>query len=103
MWSEPWEGDGFKEKSSKNGYFFGQHQVNIFLHTNDLQNIARAHTVTMEGYALTHNEQVVTIWSAPNYGDQANQGAMMELDEDMKYSFLQFDPAPKPEKKRFLL
>jgi serine/threonine-protein phosphatase 2A catalytic subunit len=39
---------------------------------------------------------VVTIFSAPNYCYRCgNQAAIMELDDSLKYSFLQFDPAPR--------
>ena len=39
---------------------------------------------------------VVTIFSAPNYCYRCgNQASIMELDDALKYSFLQFDPAPR--------
>ena len=74
----------------------------------------------MEGYNWSHDRNVVTIFSAPNYcyrcGNQVSQraailslaivsiigiiisvcqAAIMELDDALKYSFLQFDPAPR--------
>merc|ERR1712226_1837786 len=49
----------------------------------------------MEGYNWCH-DRVVTIFSAPNYCYRCgNQAAIMELDDALKYSFLQFDPAPR--------
>ncbi|KXJ11769.1 Serine/threonine-protein phosphatase 2A catalytic subunit alpha isoform [Exaiptasia diaphana] len=48
------------------------------------------------GYNWCHDRNVVTIFSAPNYCYRCgNQAAIMELDDSLKYSFLQFDPAPR--------
>ncbi|KAJ2721762.1 hypothetical protein GGI07_003755 [Coemansia sp. Benny D115] len=49
-----------------------------------------------EGYNWSQEKNVVTIFSAPNYCYRCgNQAAIMEIDENMKYTFLQFDPAPR--------
>ncbi|KAF4081651.1 hypothetical protein AMELA_G00163530 [Ameiurus melas] len=49
-----------------------------------------------QGYNWCHERNVVTIFSAPNYCYRCgNQAAIMELDDTLKYSFLQFDPAPR--------
>jgi serine/threonine-protein phosphatase 2A catalytic subunit len=56
------------------------------------------------GYHWRHDKNVVTIFSAPNYCYRCgNQAAIMELDDSLKYSFLQFDPVSrrgKPHVKR---
>ena len=58
--------------------------------------MSRAHQLVMEGYNWSHDRNVVTIFSAPNYCYRCgNQAAIMELDDALKYSFLQFDPAPR--------
>ena len=77
--------------------------------------VLRAHQLVMEGYNWSHDRNVVTIFSAPNYcyrcGNQVIaldhikvaqisivhcvQASIMELDDALKYSFLQFDPAPR--------
>jgi serine/threonine-protein phosphatase 2A catalytic subunit len=50
----------------------------------------------MSGYNWQHERNVVTVFSAPNYCYRCgNQAAIMEVDEYMKFSFLQFDPAPR--------
>jgi len=49
-----------------------------------------------QGYNWCHERNVVTIFSAPNYCYRCgNQAALMELDDGLKYTFLQFDPAPR--------
>jgi serine/threonine-protein phosphatase 2A catalytic subunit len=58
--------------------------------------VSRAHQLVMEGYNWSHEKNVVTIFSAPNYCYRCgNQAAIMEVDERMEKSFLQFDPAPR--------
>ena len=54
--------------------------------------IARAHQLVQEGYEWAHEQQVVTIFSAPNYCYRCgNQAAIMEVDEHMNREFLQYD------------
>lgn len=36
-------------------------------HTNGLDLISRAHQLVMEGYNWSHDQNVVTVFSAPNY------------------------------------
>lgn len=49
------------------GYLFGQDVVQTFNHDNDIDLVARAHQLVMEGYKLMFDKQIVTVWSAPNY------------------------------------
>ena len=49
----------------------------------------------MEGYNWYHDRNGVTIFSCPNYCYRCgNQAAFMDIDEHLKYTFLQFDPPP---------
>jgi len=44
---------------------------------------------------MSHNNNVVTIFSAPNYCYRCgNQAGILEVDENMNHNYLQFDPAP---------
>lgn len=49
------------------GFLFGADIVKIFTRNNDIDLIARAHQLVMEGYKLMFDDQIVTVWSAPNY------------------------------------
>lgn len=58
--------------------------------------IARAHQLMDKGYIHKHNNQVVTIFSAPNYCYRCNnQAAILEMDEHLSENFIQFDPYPR--------
>lgn len=87
------------------GYTFGQDIAEQFNYANNLKMIARAHQLMMEGYTSTHNKNVSTIFSAPNYCYRCgNQAAIMDVDENLRQNYIQYDPAPRKgnevEKKR---
>ena len=97
LWSDPDDRCGWGISPRGAGYTFGQDVSETFNHTNGLKLIARAHQLIMEGYNWCHDRNVVTIFSAPNYCYRCgNQAAVMEIDEHLKYTFLQFDAAPRP-------
>jgi serine/threonine-protein phosphatase 2A catalytic subunit len=96
LWSDPDDRTGWGVSPRGAGYTFGQDISEQFNHNNGLNLVARAHQLVMEGYNWCHEQNVVTIFSAPNYCYRCgNQAAIMELDEHMKHMFLQFDPAPR--------
>jgi serine/threonine-protein phosphatase PPG1 len=49
------------------GYTFGASIVRKFLELNGMNHILRAHQLCMEGYSVLYNDQLSTVWSAPNY------------------------------------
>ncbi|KAF9934442.1 Serine/threonine-protein phosphatase PP2A catalytic subunit, partial [Modicella reniformis] len=96
LWSDPDDRCGWGISPRGAGYTFGQDVSETFNHNNGLTLIARAHQLVMEGYNWCQDRNVVTIFSAPNYCYRCgNQAAIMEIDEHLKYTFLQFDPAPR--------
>ncbi|KAF7312382.1 Serine/threonine-protein phosphatase [Mycena indigotica] len=114
LWSDPDDRCGWGISPRGAGYTFGQDISEAFNHNNGLTLVARAHQLVMEGkysslsswsslcltyflgYAWSQDRNVVTIFSAPNYCYRCgNQAAIMEIDEKLSYSFLQFDPAPR--------
>jgi hypothetical protein len=87
LWSDPDDRSGWGISPRGAGYTFGQDISEQFNHNNGLTLIARAHQLVMEGYNWCHEQNVVTIFSAPNYCYRCgNQAAIMEIDENMKYS-----------------
>ncbi|KAJ3363419.1 Serine/threonine-protein phosphatase 4 catalytic subunit [Kappamyces sp. JEL0680] len=75
LWSDPDDIEGWGLSPRGAGYLFGGDVVEKvrpsadgqFNHVNHLNLIARAHQLVMEGYKLMFNDQIVTVWSAPNY------------------------------------
>ena len=96
LWSDPDDRQGWGISPRGAGYTFGQDISEQFNHTNALTLVSRAHQLVLEGYNWSHDCNVVTIFSAPNYCYRCgNQAAIMEVDENMKYAFQQFEPAPR--------
>ena len=96
LWSDPDERAGWGTSPRGAGYTFGQDISQAFNLTNDLTLVARAHQLVMEGYNWSHEKNVVTVFSAPNYCYRCgNKAAIMEFDEHLNYTFLQYDPAPR--------
>jgi len=96
LWSDPEERSGWGRSPRGAGYTFGQDVSEAFNYTNELILVSRAHQLVMEGFNWCHDHNVVTIFSAPNYCYRCgNQASILQLEDSMKYSFLQFDPAPR--------
>jgi serine/threonine-protein phosphatase 2A catalytic subunit len=96
LWSDPDDRTGWGVSPRGAGYTFGQDVSEIFNLNNGITLISRAHQLVMEGYNWSHDRNVVTVFSAPNYCYRCgNQAAIMELDDALNYTFLQFDPAPR--------
>ena len=87
LWSDPDDRCGWGISPRGAGYSFGQDISEQFNHSNNLTRIARAHQLIMNGYNWTHERNVVTVFSAPNYCYRCgNEAAIMEVDEFMKYN-----------------
>lgn len=73
------------------GYLFGGNVVEAFNHSNNVREIVRAHQLIMEGYKEMFNNQLVTVWSAPNYCYRCNNVAsILQVDENLGQRFVKF-------------
>ncbi|CAI7773692.1 unnamed protein product [Closterium sp. NIES-53] len=96
LWSDPDDRCGWGISPRGAGYTFGQDISEQFNQNNGLNLVARAHQLVMEGYNWAHEQKVVTIFSAPNYCYRCgNTAAILEVDESMSQTFIQFEPAPR--------
>lgn len=99
MWSDPEEIDGWGLSPRGAGYLFGGNVASQFNHTNGIDLICRAHQLVMEGYKYMFEQQLVTVWSAPNYCYRCgNVAALLELDENRHAHFKIFQAAPQNER-----
>lgn len=84
LWSDPDDRCGWGISPRGAGYSFGQDISEQFNHANSLTRIARAHQLVMNGYNWSHERNVVTVFSAPNYCYRCgNEAAIMEVNEFM--------------------
>ncbi|KYK68916.1 protein phosphatase 4, catalytic subunit [Toxoplasma gondii TgCatPRC2] len=99
LWSDPEDMQGWGYSPRGAGYLFGADIVKAFCHTNNIEIIARAHQLVMDGYKWWFGKKLVTVWSAPNYCYRCgNVATVMELDEQLNYQFKTFEAAP-PERR----
>ena len=96
-WSDPDDTvDGWVINQRGAGYLFGQKETNKFCHENKIQLICRSHQIAMKGYQYFFNEeQIVTVWSAPNYCYRSgNDASVLKIDKNKNRQFVVFKAVP---------
>lgn len=98
LWNDPQDEPGTTPNKRGVGVAFGPDVTKRYLQENGLELVVRSHEVKDEGYEVTHDGYCCTIFSAPNYCDQAgNKGAFIRFEGGiMAPQFVQFDAAPHP-------
>jgi serine/threonine-protein phosphatase 6 catalytic subunit len=81
VWSDPEDIAGAWQLSPRGaGYLFGKRVTDEFHQVNNLQFLARAHQLVMEGRKYHFDKRLVTVWSAPNYCYRCgNVAAILEI------------------------
>ena len=81
VWSDPEDIAGSWQLSPRGaGYLFGKLVTDEFHEVNNLQLLARAHQLVMEGRKYHFDKRLVTVWSAPNYCYRCgNVAAILEI------------------------
>jgi len=96
LWSDPEEIEGWGLSPRGAGYLFGGEVTTQFNTVNKVDLICRAHQLVMDGYKWMFNDQLVTVWSAPNYCYRCgNVAAILEMDEHLGKNFKVFEAAPQ--------
>jgi diadenosine tetraphosphatase ApaH/serine/threonine PP2A family protein phosphatase len=88
VWSDPYDGKGFKPSPRGSGYLYGGDAVRRFMELNGLTCIVRSHQLVLEGYKFHFEERnVVTVWSAPNYMNKCgNPASILRINESLDIS-----------------
>uniref|UniRef100_A0A7S3JV04 Serine/threonine-protein phosphatase n=1 Tax=Aureoumbra lagunensis TaxID=44058 RepID=A0A7S3JV04_9STRA len=96
LWSDPEDIHGWGLSPRGAGYLFGADVVDMFNHSNKIDLIARAHQLVMDGFKFHFsNQNIVTVWSAPNYCYRCgNVAAILEIDVNHHRTSRIFDAAP---------
>ncbi|KAL0228212.1 hypothetical protein RCL1_004355 [Eukaryota sp. TZLM3-RCL] len=89
LWADPdTEQSGFKVSPRGAGWTFGADVLAKFLHLNNLEHVVRAHQLCNEGFQLLFDNNLTTVWSAPNYmGRCGNLASVLEVSEYLEFSF----------------
>jgi len=98
IWSDPDDvaGSGWSRSLRGAGFLFGEDITSRWNLKNGLSLTVRAHQLVMEGYNYAHQNQLLTIFSAPNYCYRCgNQAAIMEVDDNFGMLIQQFEAAPR--------
>lgn len=94
MWSDPDDIESWAVSPRGAGWLFGRNITQEFNHVNNLNIIARAHQLVQEGYKYMFDEQLVTVWSAPNYCYRCgNSASIMTVHEDGSRTFTVYEAA----------
>jgi len=95
VWSDPDDRMGWGISPRGAGFTFGEDVSKQFNHANSLKLVVRAHQLVMEGFQWHHEDNVLTIFSAPNYCYRCgNQAGIIEFDEHQERRVITYDPAP---------
>eukprot|EP00096_Caligus_rogercresseyi_P007943 TRINITY_DN2612_c0_g1_i1.p1 TRINITY_DN2612_c0_g1~~TRINITY_DN2612_c0_g1_i1.p1 ORF type:complete len:329 (-),score=95.60 TRINITY_DN2612_c0_g1_i1:72-1058(-) len=99
LWSDPMCDPGVESSPRGFGVLFGPDVTERFLRENRLLYIIRSHECVEYGYDMTHDDKVITVFSAPNYCDkEGNKGAVVVLSGEDIHSpdFQKFKASPHP-------
>ena len=89
-WNDPSENTetfGYNSKRGGTGEYYGRQAVKAFREAHGIEFILRAHDVAPQGYYKCLDDQVVSVWSATNYGSRINVASVLLLNDDLELNF----------------
>ncbi|KAI0630342.1 Metallo-dependent phosphatase-like protein [Trametes polyzona] len=97
LWTDPQELPGRGPSKRGVGIAFGPDVTRRWCEANGVTGVIRSHEVRQDGYSIEHDGLCTTVFSAPNYVDQAgNKGAFIRIDAAGSQEYTQFDAQPHP-------
>ncbi|KZT26720.1 protein phosphatase 5 [Neolentinus lepideus HHB14362 ss-1] len=97
LWTDPQEQPGRGPSKRGVGIGFGPDVTKRWCEANGITGVIRSHEVRQNGYAIEHDGLCTTVFSAPNYVDQAgNKGAFIRIDSEGNRQYTQFEARPHP-------
>ncbi|KAI7839888.1 hypothetical protein COHA_006368 [Chlorella ohadii] len=78
-------------------FVFGLDVAQQWLRQQGLRAIVRAHMVQQNGFEVLGNNEVMTVFSATDYRDSGNTGAVLMIAPSLEFEFVCFPPAPRPD------
>lgn len=97
MWSDPDDIETWSMSPRGAGWIFGSKVTDEFNYINGLELICRAHQLVQDGFKYWFpNENLVTVWSAPNYCYRCgNVASILMVDENLQRNFAIFNAVPE--------
>ncbi|KAF5380456.1 hypothetical protein D9615_004597 [Tricholomella constricta] len=97
LWTDPQDEPGRGPSKRGVGIAFGPDVTKRWCTLNSVSGIIRSHEVRQDGYQVEHDGLCTTVFSAPNYVDQAgNKGAFIRIDSAGTQQYFQFEAKPHP-------
>ncbi|KAI0743490.1 phosphoprotein phosphatase [Daedaleopsis nitida] len=97
LWTDPQELPGRGPSKRGVGIAFGPDVTRRWCEANGVTGVIRSHEVRQDGYSIEHDGLCTTVFSAPNYVDQAgNKGAFIRIDAEGTQTYTQFEAQPHP-------
>ena len=92
MWSDPEDIKTWGISPRGAGWLFGSEVTSEFNKINGLSLICRAHQLVMEGFKVWFKEEnLTTVWSAPNYCYRCgNAASVLQIDDDLSQRYILF-------------